>query len=378
MATIKEQTEKTERLKTSLDNKVDSIGNIINTKVKEKPTTLTQVEDVLSRKMLGIGDTIKYPNFKIDNEPKMLWDYNKYNFKKFYTKAAFDADGSIYVINDHIAKLANNGDSIWSDTSRNNFFYSAICVPKEGNICITGRTTRVSGDDVGMIYTRDGAIVATFKTSGNVDSIDCDDSGNFYIGTSQNVKPSSQVIKVDNAGNVIWESQGFKWRIFGVAVDSNGFVYACENNSGIYKIDPSGKKIKKVNAGDLVSPTLVTVNSKGNLLVVCYAREQWGYVLIELDSELNELKRSNIFPSIMKSLKTDKMDNIYISIGGTTIAKLREDFSNVFSYYMPSYNNAQAYIDVGAGNQLCCCNVFLRKITNPTGDVIITNLESER
>lgn len=378
MATIKEQTEKTERLKTSLDNKVDSIGNIINTKVKEKPTTLTQVEDVLSRKMLGIGDTIKYPNFKIDNEPKMLWDYNKYNFKKFDTKAAFDADGSIYVINDHIAKLANNGDSIWSDTSRNNFFYSAICVPKEGNICITGRTTGVSGDDVGMIYTRDGAIVATFKTSGNVDSIDCDDSGNFYIGTSQNVKPSSQVIKVDNAGNVIWESQGFKWRIFGVAVDSNGFVYACENNSGIYKIDPSGKKIKKVNAGDLVSPTLVTVNSKGNLLVVCYAREQGGYVLIELDSELNELKRSNIFPSIMKSLKTDKMDNIYISIGGTTIAKLREDFSNVFSYYMPSYNNAQAYIDVGAGNQLCCCNVFLRKITNPTGDVIITNLESER
>ena len=58
MATIKEQTEKTERLKTSLDNKVNSIGNIINTKVKEKPTTLTQVDDVLNRKMLGIGDTL--------------------------------------------------------------------------------------------------------------------------------------------------------------------------------------------------------------------------------------------------------------------------------------------------------------------------------
>ena len=56
MATIKEQTEKTERLKTSLNNKVDSIGNIINTKVKEKPTTLTQVEDVLNRKMVGVGD----------------------------------------------------------------------------------------------------------------------------------------------------------------------------------------------------------------------------------------------------------------------------------------------------------------------------------
>ena len=58
MATIKEQTEKTEQLKTSLDNKVDSIGNIINTKIKEKPTTLTQVEDALKRKMLGIGDIV--------------------------------------------------------------------------------------------------------------------------------------------------------------------------------------------------------------------------------------------------------------------------------------------------------------------------------
>lgn len=378
MATIKEQTEKTEQLKTSLDNKVDSIGDIINTKIKEKPTTLTQVEDALKRKMLGIGDTIKYPNFRIDNEPKMLWDYNKYNSKKLSTKAAFDADGSIYVINNHIAKLANNGDLIWSDTSANDYFYSAICVPKVGNICITGRRTGVSGPDIGKAYTRDGAIVATFTTSGYVDSIDCDDSGNFYIGTSENVKPLSRVTKVDNAGNIIWELRDFKWKIFGIAVDSNGFVYACEHSSGIYKIDPSGKKIKKVNAGDLATPTIVTVNSKGNLLVGCYASEQGGYVLIELDSELNELKRSDIFPERIQSLKTDKMDNVYISIGNTTIAKLREDFSNVFSYYMPSGYNAEACIDVGAGNQLCCCSVFLRKITNPTGDAIITNLESER
>ena len=56
--TIKEQTEKTEQLKTTLDSKVDSIGNIINTKIKEKPTTLTQVEDALKRKMLGIGDVV--------------------------------------------------------------------------------------------------------------------------------------------------------------------------------------------------------------------------------------------------------------------------------------------------------------------------------
>ena len=58
MATIKEQTEKTEQLKTTLDNKVNSIGNIINTKIKEKPTTLTQVEDALNRKMLGVGDIV--------------------------------------------------------------------------------------------------------------------------------------------------------------------------------------------------------------------------------------------------------------------------------------------------------------------------------
>ena len=58
MSNYKEEVDRTERLKTSLGNKVNSIGNIINTKIKEKPTTLTQVEDALKRKMLGVGDTL--------------------------------------------------------------------------------------------------------------------------------------------------------------------------------------------------------------------------------------------------------------------------------------------------------------------------------
>lgn len=76
MATIKEQTEKTEQLKTTLDNKVDSIGNIINTKIKEKPTTLTQVEDVLSRKMLGIGSVISPSRLELVAPYKILKQYN--------------------------------------------------------------------------------------------------------------------------------------------------------------------------------------------------------------------------------------------------------------------------------------------------------------
>ena len=58
MSNYKEEVDRTERLKTTLGNKVESIGNIINTKIKEKPTTLTQAEDSLRRKMLGIGDIV--------------------------------------------------------------------------------------------------------------------------------------------------------------------------------------------------------------------------------------------------------------------------------------------------------------------------------
>lgn len=66
--TIKEQTEKTEQLKTTLDNKVESIGDIINTKIREKPTTLTQVEDVLNRKMLGVGSLISLKQIDLDTK----------------------------------------------------------------------------------------------------------------------------------------------------------------------------------------------------------------------------------------------------------------------------------------------------------------------
>lgn len=99
MATIKEQTEKTERLKTALDNKVDSIGNIINTKIKEKPTTLTQVEDSLNRKMLGIGDKIPIGavelDIKVDNTKKISIANSG-----TLEISSVNKDGNIYIIRD--------------------------------------------------------------------------------------------------------------------------------------------------------------------------------------------------------------------------------------------------------------------------------------
>lgn len=102
MATIKEQTEKTERLKTTLDNKVDSIGNIINTKVKEKPTTLTQVEDALKRKMLGVGSLLA------ESQIKLLQETGRFIVNNSVTGLAVDNNYIYASTNREVVKLDKN------------------------------------------------------------------------------------------------------------------------------------------------------------------------------------------------------------------------------------------------------------------------------
>lgn len=118
--TIKEQTEKTEQLKTTLDSKVDSIGNIINTKIKEKPTTLTQVEDVLNRKMLGIGSLLA------ESQIKLIQESGRFTVNSSVTGLAVD-NNYIYASTDReVTKLDKNTMQVVGRLSWTNYIQKLI------------------------------------------------------------------------------------------------------------------------------------------------------------------------------------------------------------------------------------------------------------
>lgn len=203
MATIKEQTEKTEQLKTSLDNKVDSIGNIINTKVKEKPTTLTQVEDVLNRKMLGIGDVNNINCIKnVTVKESLVFSIKNIENAEFYSS---DFKKNVYYISGTIlTKVDEDGSIIFRkdikseieefDTltitkilhASNKIAISANCTKGSSkNICVLllnengdfekKLMNKDFGNDAITIYSYKSRIIAFYKSGSSMYTTECID-----------------------------------------------------------------------------------------------------------------------------------------------------------------------------------------------------------
>ncbi len=246
MATIKEQTEKTERLKTSLDNKVDSIGNIINTKIKERPTTLTQVEDVLSRKMLGIGDMLSPDQYYLDEDFSEYWNLlsNCVMSPREEGKQICISGNYIYVVKDNttINRITLSGVLektyyIYSQgypyiTVSDNFLYIAYTYQGNSNITKmnvdTGETewSKKYGDiyvdeiksNSAHLYavSRSTSIICIDKSNGNIlwDKTDGNNPISAFFVTNDNILCNyynayggKTTMLTSNTGEIVWKKQ---------------------------------------------------------------------------------------------------------------------------------------------------------------------------
>lgn len=220
MATIKEQTEKTERLKTTLDNKVDSIGNIINTKIKEKPTTLTQVEDILNRKMLGIGDMLPFGTWELDDNLNIHWTKLNAVLGYYGYTGVCKNDTNIFARNveKNIDKLDLDGNVLKTFNIQDSYSRQLIA---DNNFVYAIENTNLTAIDVNT-----GGRIWTVDNVGGIDKL-AQNSTHIFIGNFKGV--ITAYTKAD--GNKAWTKTvmgNIKFEC--LYADDNYLLWSLQNN----------------------------------------------------------------------------------------------------------------------------------------------------
>ena len=80
----------------------------------------------------------------------------------------------------------------------------------------------------------------------------------------------NKVVKLDYAGNVIWEYTDFTNTVAQVVVDPSGYVYAASYDQTVHKIKPDGTQAWKHTATDSIHLSTVAVGPDGSVYISGY------------------------------------------------------------------------------------------------------------
>jgi len=137
--------------------------------------------------------------------------------------------------------------------------------------------------------------------------------------------------KLDPDKNIIWEFTGFSTNIFNVTPDPNGYVYACAGDAynTVRKIDPSGNQVWNMsNVGGQGHEGFVwgiAVDSDGYVYSGCFDGE-----LIKTDPNGDIVWRKDFVDRIY-GVSLDIDGNIYIGTGDNDVFKLDDNGDEIWS-----------------------------------------------
>lgn len=77
----------------------------------------------------------------------------------------------------------------------------------------------------------------------------------------------NKVVKLDYAGNLIWEYTDFADKVIQVAADPSGYVYAASYDKTVHKIKPDGTQAWKHTATDSLRVTAMAVGPDGSVYI---------------------------------------------------------------------------------------------------------------
>ena len=311
MATIKEQTEKTERLKTSLDNKVDSIGSIINTKIKEKPTTLTQVEDVLNRKMLGIGDMLPFGTWELDDEFSMHWTKLNTVYGSYNEPGICKNDTHIFVRNvaKNIDKLDLDGNVLKTFNIQDNYYRPLIA---DNSFVYAVENTNLTAIDVNT-----GDRIWTVNSGFDIDKL-AQNSTHIFIGNLKGV--ITAYTKAD--GNKAWTKTvmgGIKFAC--LYADDNYLLWSLQNNGEGCLNASTGANIWKKSIGERATSFAIRGDeaycTNYDSKIYCF-KIKTGDIIWE--SKAYATSGPAVYPT--NNILLDAFNNIYFVFDYKTIYKL--------------------------------------------------------
>ena len=319
---LKEEIDNYEQFEQTYTVLLKSISATIHEKVKENPTTLTQVEDVLKRKMLGIGDTLTDVQILDLGYPSDKNGISDGNSGRIYALAVDDT----YIYSgddDRTVRKIRKSDMVGLGSSTKSTSSIAALVIDNEYI--------YSGGGITVRKIRKSDMVEVGNFTGNTSSIAALVIDNEYIYSGGNDKTVRKIRKSDmvEVGSIF---TGNTSNIYALASD-NEFVYSSGND----------KTVRKIRKSDMTE--VGSIFTGDTSIVYALASDNEFIYSSGFDNTVRKIRKSDMieigkFTGHNNYVRALAVDDTYIYSGGDdrTVRKIRKsDMTEIYRFVGHNY-----------------------------------------